>query len=100
MPSRRQAAGGDTGTRPLWFSPPDGEENRRRSLTRDRVVAARPQNTADRRPRPARWLAPGLAASLPRTPGHVLERGRLGRALPDRGRGTLDSVLIRSDPAG
>src|SRR5207244_1630502 len=38
MDSRRQAAGDDAGTRPLWFSPPDGEENRRRVLTRDRVV--------------------------------------------------------------
>jgi AcrR family transcriptional regulator len=26
-------------TRPLWFAPPDGEENRRRTLTRERVVA-------------------------------------------------------------
>ena len=25
-------------------------------------------------PPPARWLASGLAASLPRTPGHVLQR--------------------------
>ena len=39
MDSQRQAAGDDAGTRPLWFSPPDGEENRRRVLTRDRVVA-------------------------------------------------------------
>jgi TetR/AcrR family transcriptional regulator, tetracycline repressor protein len=26
-------------TRPLWFAPPDGEDNRRRTLTRDRVIA-------------------------------------------------------------
>ena len=25
--------------RPLWFSPPDGQESRRRALTRDRVVS-------------------------------------------------------------
>jgi hypothetical protein len=37
-PSGRQAGEG-AGTRPLWFSPPGGEENRRRVLTRDRVVA-------------------------------------------------------------
>ena len=37
-------------------------------------ASARPRNTADRRPPPARWLASGLAASLPRTPGHVLRR--------------------------
>jgi AcrR family transcriptional regulator len=30
---------GGAGTRPLWFTPPDGEENRRRTLTRERVVA-------------------------------------------------------------
>ena len=39
MASQRQAAGDDAGTCPLWFSPPDGEENRRRVVTRDRVVA-------------------------------------------------------------
>ena len=37
MDSRRQAAGHSAGT--LWFNPPGGEENRRRALTRDRVVA-------------------------------------------------------------
>jgi AcrR family transcriptional regulator len=36
MDSQRQAAGHSGGT--LWFNPPGGEENRRRSLTRDRVV--------------------------------------------------------------
>jgi AcrR family transcriptional regulator len=39
MATQRQAAGEGAGTRPLWFSPPGGEENRRRVLTRDRVVA-------------------------------------------------------------
>ena len=39
MASKRQAATGDTGTRALWFTPPDGENNRRRTLTRDSVVA-------------------------------------------------------------
>jgi AcrR family transcriptional regulator len=38
MDSQQQAADG-TGTGPLWFSPPGGEQNRRRVLTRDRVVA-------------------------------------------------------------
>jgi len=37
MDSQRQAAGHSVGT--LWFNPPGGEENRRRVLTRDRVVA-------------------------------------------------------------
>ena len=39
MPRQRQAAADDAGTRPLWFNPPGGEQNRRRALTRDRVVA-------------------------------------------------------------
>ena len=39
MDSQWQAAGDDAGDRPLWFNPPDGEDNRRRALTRDRVVA-------------------------------------------------------------
>ena len=37
MDSQRQPAGHSAGT--LWFNPPGGEENRRRVLTRDRVVA-------------------------------------------------------------
>jgi AcrR family transcriptional regulator len=37
MDSQRQTAGHSAGT--LWFNPPGGEENRRRVLTRDRVVA-------------------------------------------------------------
>jgi AcrR family transcriptional regulator len=36
---RRQAAVDDAGSRPPWFIPPAGEENRRRSLTREHVVA-------------------------------------------------------------
>jgi AcrR family transcriptional regulator len=39
MPRQRQAAADDAGTGALWFSPPDSEQNRRRALTRDRVVA-------------------------------------------------------------
>ena len=39
MPRQRQAAADDAGTRPLWFTPPGGEQNRRPVLTRDRVVA-------------------------------------------------------------
>jgi len=37
MDSQRQAAGHSAGT--LWFNPPGGGENRRRTLTRDSVVA-------------------------------------------------------------
>jgi AcrR family transcriptional regulator len=38
MAQRHQAADA-AGTRPLWFTPPDGAENRRRTLTRERVIA-------------------------------------------------------------
>jgi AcrR family transcriptional regulator len=37
MPNPPQTA--DAGQHALWFSPPDGEESRRRALTRERVVA-------------------------------------------------------------
>jgi TetR/AcrR family tetracycline transcriptional repressor len=36
---QRQQAADDAGSRPLWFNPPDGDENRRRALTREHVVA-------------------------------------------------------------
>jgi AcrR family transcriptional regulator len=36
---RQQAADEDAGSGPLWFIPPAGAENRRRSLTREHVVA-------------------------------------------------------------
>jgi AcrR family transcriptional regulator len=39
MTDQETASGGGTGGQPLWFTPPDGEENRRRTLTRERVVA-------------------------------------------------------------
>jgi AcrR family transcriptional regulator len=35
----QQATDDDAGSRPLWFIPPAGQENRRRSLTRQHVVA-------------------------------------------------------------
>jgi AcrR family transcriptional regulator len=38
MTNQQPAAGGERGTRPLWFGLPDGEENHRRALTRERVV--------------------------------------------------------------
>jgi TetR/AcrR family tetracycline transcriptional repressor len=36
---RRQATTVDAGSRPLWFTPPFGDEERRQTLTRDRVVS-------------------------------------------------------------
>ena len=39
MAQRQQPAVDDALARPLWFIPPAGDENRRRSLTREQVVA-------------------------------------------------------------
>jgi AcrR family transcriptional regulator len=39
MAKRRSAAVGDVDPAPLWFTPPFGDEERRRTLTRERVVA-------------------------------------------------------------
>ena len=39
MAQQRQAAVDDAGSQALWFVPPAGKENRRRSLTREQVVA-------------------------------------------------------------
>jgi AcrR family transcriptional regulator len=39
MAQRRQEAAEDRGSRQLWFIPPAGQENQRRVLTRERVVA-------------------------------------------------------------
>jgi AcrR family transcriptional regulator len=36
---RRQATVGDAGSHPQWFAPPFGDEERRRTLTRERIVA-------------------------------------------------------------
>jgi TetR/AcrR family tetracycline transcriptional repressor len=36
---RRQATAVDAGSRPLWFTPPFGDDERRPTLTRDRVVS-------------------------------------------------------------
>jgi AcrR family transcriptional regulator len=37
--TRREPGAVDAGSRPLWFTPPAGDENRRRTLTREQVVA-------------------------------------------------------------
>jgi AcrR family transcriptional regulator len=39
MTNQPQHDGGGAGTRPLWFMPPADAENRRRTLTRERIVA-------------------------------------------------------------
>jgi AcrR family transcriptional regulator len=38
-PGNAPAAAAETGPRPLWFTPPDRDQDRRRTLTRNRVVA-------------------------------------------------------------
>ncbi|MGZ4434794.1 MAG: TetR/AcrR family transcriptional regulator [Trebonia sp.] len=39
MAKRQDASAAEAGSRPLWFTPQAGDENRRRALTRERVVA-------------------------------------------------------------
>jgi AcrR family transcriptional regulator len=38
-PANAAAAAADAGSRPLWFTPPAGDKDRRRTLTRERVIA-------------------------------------------------------------
>jgi TetR/AcrR family tetracycline transcriptional repressor len=39
MANQRRAGGGGADASPLWFMPPDDQETRRRTLTRERIVA-------------------------------------------------------------
>jgi AcrR family transcriptional regulator len=91
MPNQRDSAGGK-GTRPLWFTPPDGEENRRRALTRERVVAeALAVITADG----AEALGMrALAARLGVVPGALYRHVRSKEQLYDL---ILDAVLAEVD---
>ena len=95
MPDRPQPAPGDD---PLWFSPPDGPDSRRRALTRERVVAeARTVISADGA---AALSMRGLAARLGVVPGAVYRHVRSKEQLLDL---VVDGVLAeadtRADPA-
>ena len=96
MADPSQAAAGATD--PLWFSPPDGPESRRRALTRERVVAeARTVISADGA---AALSMRGLAARLGVVPGavyrHVRSKEQLLDLVVD---GVLAEVDTRADPA-
>ena len=95
MPDRPQPAAGDD---PLWFSPPDGPDSRRRALTRERVVAeALTVISADGA---AALSMRGLAARLGVVPGAVYRHVRNKEQLLDL---VVDGVLAeagtRADPA-
>jgi AcrR family transcriptional regulator len=95
MPSRPQPPAGDN---PLWFSPPDGPDSRRRALTRERVVAeALTVISADGA---AALSMRGLAARLGVVPGavyrHVRSKEQLLDLVVD---GVLAEVDTRTDPA-
>ena len=70
MAGQRQAAGEDEETGPLWFSPPDAQQNRR-ALTRDRVVAEA-----------LAIISAHGAAALSMRPGHPPRRGPRRAVLP------------------
>jgi AcrR family transcriptional regulator len=97
MPDRPQpAAGADP--HPLWFSPPDRPDSRRRALTRERVVAeALAVISADGA---AALSMRGLAARLGVVPGavyrHVRSKEQLLDLVVD---GVLAEVDTRADPA-
>jgi AcrR family transcriptional regulator len=98
MPSQRQAAAGDAGTGPLWFNPPGGEQNRRRALTRDRVIAeALAIISADGA---AALSMRALAARLGVVPAalyrHVTSKDQLYDLVLD---GVLAEVDCQADPA-
>jgi AcrR family transcriptional regulator len=91
MAQRHQPAG-EAGTRPLWFTPPDGQENRRRTLTRERVVAeALAIIGADGA---AALSMRALAARLGVVPGALYRHVRSKEQLHDL---ILDAVLAEVD---
>jgi TetR/AcrR family transcriptional regulator, tetracycline repressor protein len=76
----------------LWFSPPDGEESRRRALTRERVVAeARTVIAADGA---SALSMRGLAARLGVVPGALYRHVRSKEQLCDL---AVDGVLAEVD---
>jgi len=92
MTNQRQAAGGGAGAHRLWFTPPDGEENRRRALTRERVVTeALAVISADG---VAALSMRALAARLGVVPGALYRHVRSKEQLYDL---ILDNVLAEVD---
>jgi AcrR family transcriptional regulator len=93
MANQQHAAGGEPGTRLLWFGSPDGEENRHRALTRERVVAeALSVITADG---VEALSMRALATRLGVVPGALYRHVRSKEQLHDL---ILDAVLAEVDP--
>jgi AcrR family transcriptional regulator len=90
--AQRQQAAGEAGTHPLWFTPPDGDDSRRRTLTRERVVAeALAIITADG---VGALSMRALAARLGVVPGALYRHVRSKEQLYDL---ILDGVLAEVD---
>jgi AcrR family transcriptional regulator len=86
---------GDTGTRSLWFNPPDGGETGRRTLTRERVVAeALAVISADGA---GALSMRAIAARLGVVPGALYRHVRSKEELYDL---VLDAVLAEVDYQG
>src|SRR5580704_9602737 len=91
MPKSQQAAV-SPGEHELWFSPPDGEEIRRRALTRERVVAEALAVIAT--DGAAALSMRGLAARLGVVPGALYRHVRNKEQLCDL---AVDGVLAEVD---
>jgi AcrR family transcriptional regulator len=92
MAQRRPTVADDEGSRPLWFLPPAGEENRRRTLTRQQVVAE--ALTAIAADGVDALSMRGLATRLGVVPGALYRHVRNKEQLHDL---VLDGVLAEVD---
>jgi AcrR family transcriptional regulator len=91
MANRPQAAA-DGDPQPLWFSPPDGPDSRRRALTRERVVAE--ALTVISTDGAAALSMRALAARLGVVPGAIYRHVRSKEQLLDL---AVDGVLAEAD---
>jgi AcrR family transcriptional regulator len=98
MADQEAASGSDAGGRPLWFTPPDGAENRRRALTRERVIAEALEVISESGVETLSMRA--LATRLGVVPGalyrHVRSKEQLYDLILD---GVLAEVDCRADPS-
>jgi AcrR family transcriptional regulator len=98
MADQEAASGSDTSGRPLWFTPPEGAENRRRALTRERVIAEALEVIGESGVETLSMRA--LATRLGVVPGalyrHVRSKEQLYDLILD---GVLAEVDCRADPS-
>src|SRR4029077_5619040 len=98
MGDQEAASRSGTGGRPLWFTPPDGAEHRRRALTRERVItealevisASGVETLRMRALAPRRGVVPGALYR------HVRSKEQLYDLILD---GVLAEVDCRADPS-